>query len=98
LAPRPRPVVGHLKEHHRMGCNHFAHASGDAVSPGGGGGRADRFGEDLEAEGYIARGGQIIEATIVSVPRQRKTKEEDAAIKAGKMLSMRFQFSSLVPK
>src|SRR5262249_26094980 len=38
----------------------------------------------LEAEGYIARGGQIIDATIVSVPKQRNTKEENEAIKAGK--------------
>src|SRR6266496_2411525 len=33
-----------------------------------------RFGQHLEAEGYIARGGQIIDATIVSMPRQRNTK------------------------
>src|SRR6478736_2896563 len=26
------PVIGHLKEHHRMGRNHLAHASGDAVN------------------------------------------------------------------
>jgi transposase, IS5 family len=26
----------------------------------------ERFGQHLEAEGYIARGGQIIDATIVS--------------------------------
>jgi len=32
----------------------------------------ERFGQHLEAEGYIARGGQIIDATIVSVPKQRK--------------------------
>ena len=35
----------------------------------------ERFGQHLEAEGYIARGGQIIHATIVSVPKQRNTKE-----------------------
>ena len=29
----------------------------------------ERFGQHLEAEGYIARGGQIIDATIVSVPK-----------------------------
>src|SRR6516165_3684045 len=34
----------------------------------------ERFGQHLEAEGYIARGGQIIDATIVSVPKQRNTK------------------------
>ena len=42
------------------------------------------FGQHLEADGYIARGGQIIDATIVSVPKQRNTKDENEAIKAGK--------------
>src|SRR6266566_3204940 len=31
-----------------------------------------RFGQHLEAAGYIARGGQIVDATIVSVPKQRE--------------------------
>jgi hypothetical protein len=44
----------------------------------------ERFGRHLEAEGYIARGGQIIDATIVSVPKQRNTREENETIKAGK--------------
>ena len=44
----------------------------------------ERFGQHLEAEGYIARGGQIIDATIVSVPKQRNTKQENETIKAGK--------------
>src|SRR5260221_3745055 len=44
----------------------------------------ERFGQHLEAAGYIARGGQIIDATIVSVPKQRNTKEENETIKAGK--------------
>jgi Transposase DDE domain len=26
------PVIGHLKEHHRMGRNHLAHASGNAIN------------------------------------------------------------------
>src|SRR5947207_6765908 len=26
------PVIGHLKEYHRMGRNHLAHASGDAIN------------------------------------------------------------------
>ena len=30
--PRRQPVIGHLKDHHRMGRNYFAHASGDAIS------------------------------------------------------------------
>src|SRR6266511_5848784 len=44
----------------------------------------ERFGRHLAAAGYIARGGQIIDATIVPVPKQRNTKEENEAIKAGK--------------
>jgi IS5 family transposase len=43
-----------------------------------------RFGQHLEAGGYIARGGQIIDTTIVSVPKQRNTKEENEAIKAAR--------------
>ena len=35
------------------------------------------------AEGYIVRGGQIIDATIVSVPKQRNTKEENDHPSAG---------------
>jgi IS5 family transposase len=43
----------------------------------------DRFGRHLQAKGYIARGGQIVDATIVSAPRQRNTKEENETIKNG---------------
>jgi IS5 family transposase len=42
-----------------------------------------RFGQHLQAKGYIARGGQIIDASIVAAPRQRNTREENEAIKAG---------------
>lgn len=37
----------------------------------------------LEAKGFIARGGQIIDATIVEAPRQRNTREENETIKSG---------------
>ena len=43
----------------------------------------DRFDRHLGAKGYIARGGQIVDATIVSVPKQRNTREENEAIKDG---------------
>lgn len=43
----------------------------------------ERFGQHLEAKGYIARGGQMVDATIVPVPRQRNTREENEAVKAG---------------
>ena len=42
-----------------------------------------RFNRHLEAKGYIARGGQIIDASIVEVPKQRNTREENATVKAG---------------
>jgi IS5 family transposase len=43
----------------------------------------DRFDQHLGAKGYIARGGQIVDATIVPVPKQRNTREENEAIKGG---------------
>src|SRR5205823_13230152 len=43
----------------------------------------DRFDQHLGAQGYIARGGQIIDATLVAVPRQRNTRAENEAIKRG---------------
>jgi IS5 family transposase len=42
------------------------------------------FNQHLEAKGYIARGGQIVDATIVSAPMQRNSRSENEAIKAGK--------------
>src|SRR3954468_23310988 len=44
----------------------------------------DRFDQHLRARGYIAGGGQIVDATIVAVPRQRNTREENEAIKRGR--------------
>src|SRR5450756_1212448 len=42
-----------------------------------------RFHEQLASHGYVARAGQMIDATFVEVPRQRNTREENAGIKAG---------------
>lgn len=42
-----------------------------------------RFHEQLAARGYVARAGQLIDATFVAVPRQRDGREENAPIKAG---------------
>ena len=39
----------------------------------------------LARRGYIARGGQILDASIVPVPRNHNKREENAAIKAGEM-------------
>ena len=40
-----------------------------------------RFHEQLAEQGYVARAGQMIDATFVEVPRQRNTREENAQIK-----------------
>lgn len=43
----------------------------------------DAFDAHLKAQGWLAMGGQMIDASIVPVPKQRNTREENAAIKAG---------------
>ncbi len=43
----------------------------------------ERFGQHLAAKGYIARGGQMIDATIVSAPKQCNTREENDTVKNG---------------
>ena len=43
----------------------------------------DRFDQHLAAQGYMARGGQMIDATIVPVPKQRNSRDENEALKAG---------------
>src|SRR5674476_332045 len=44
----------------------------------------ERFGQHLEAKGYAARGGQMVDATIVPVPKQRNSRDENEEVKAGK--------------
>src|SRR3546814_13921230 len=44
----------------------------------------NQFDGYLKAKGYLAMGGQIIDATIVPTPRQRNSREDNAAVKAGK--------------
>lgn len=45
----------------------------------------DRFDAALRESGFIAMGGQIIDATLVAAPKQRNTDEEKKAIKAGRI-------------
>ena len=45
----------------------------------------DRFEQYLREQGFEARGGQIIDATIVPVPKQRNTRSENEAIKEGQI-------------
>lgn len=42
-----------------------------------------RFDEALHGAGYLAMGGQIIDATIIAAPRQRLSDDEKAVIKTG---------------
>lgn len=41
------------------------------------------FERHLQASGFVARKGQIVDASIVSVPKERNTREENALIKEG---------------
>jgi transposase, IS5 family len=43
----------------------------------------DEFDGDLKARGWLAMGGQIVDASIVPVPKQRNGRDENATIKAG---------------
>jgi transposase, IS5 family len=43
----------------------------------------ERFDRHLNAQGYVARGGQMVDASIVPVPKQRNTREENDAVKRG---------------
>lgn len=43
-----------------------------------------RLDQAINAAGYLPRGGQILDATLVAAPRQRTTDGEKAQIKAGK--------------
>lgn len=45
----------------------------------------DRFGDSLAAEGYQAKQGQIVDASIVPVPIQRNSREENRRIKKGEV-------------
>ena len=42
-----------------------------------------RFHQQLAHRGYVAKAGQMIDATFVEVPRQRNNREENTQIKAG---------------
>ena len=45
----------------------------------------ERFDAALRAAGYIAMGGQIVDASLVAAPKQRNTEEEKAALKEGRI-------------
>ena len=44
-----------------------------------------RFDTHLKAQGYLAMGGQMIDASIIEAPRQRNTDEEKEALKEGRI-------------
>ncbi len=41
----------------------------------------------IEGQGYVARRGQIVDASFVKAPRQRNSRDENAQVKAGKVPS-----------
>jgi IS5 family transposase len=43
----------------------------------------ERFDQHLAAQGYMARGGQMVDATIVPVPKQRNSRDENETVKVG---------------
>jgi transposase, IS5 family len=45
----------------------------------------ERFDAALREAGYIAMGGQIVDASLVAAPKQRNTEEEKQAIKEGRI-------------
>ena len=44
-----------------------------------------RFEEQLAAKGLIAKGGQMVDATFVEVPKSRNSREDNAKLKAGEI-------------
>jgi hypothetical protein len=44
-----------------------------------------RFDAVLTDRGYLAMGGQILDASVVPAPKQRNTEEEKAAIRDGRI-------------
>ena len=45
----------------------------------------ERFDAALRGAGYVAMGGQIVDATLVAAPKQRNTEDEKKAIKEGRV-------------
>ena len=45
----------------------------------------EQFDAALCGAGYIAMGGQIVDATLIAAPKQRNTEEEKTAIKQGRI-------------
>lgn len=44
-----------------------------------------RFDKHLSKSGYLSKGGQIVDATIIQAPRQHNSQDEKQAIKAGEI-------------
>ncbi len=43
----------------------------------------EQFNSHLQANGYQAKGGQLVDATLIPVPKQRNTREENKQISNG---------------
>lgn len=49
-----------------------------------------RFDKHLSRSGYLANGGQIVDATIIQAPKQHNSQDEKEAIKAGEEKPAKF--------
>jgi len=47
----------------------------------------ERFEQYLQTAGYVAKGGQIIDAALIPVPVQRNSRKENTQIKNGEVLA-----------
>ncbi|MEO1145473.1 MAG: IS5 family transposase [Cyanobacteria bacterium J06638_22] len=45
----------------------------------------EQFGQYLQGAGYAAKDGQIVDATLIPVPKQRNTREENQTLKQGEV-------------
>ena len=57
-----------------------------------------RFDVMLSVAGYIAMGGQIVDATVVAAPKQRNTEDEKGALKEGRIPEAWAQLPGLLDK
>ncbi|CDN15171.1 Mobile element protein [Richelia intracellularis] len=46
---------------------------------------SNKFDRDLRDQGYQAKGGQIVDDTLIPVPKQHNTKEEKQKLTEGKI-------------
>jgi hypothetical protein len=79
--PSPKPIPGVVEVANKYVDTHHVRLAGKPVIEV----LFKRFEAALSAAGYLAMGGQIIDATIVAAPKQRNTDGEKCDIKEGRI-------------